>query len=200
MAGVGKVRLTYRRTTAALYRTAIHEAGHGVVAEALGLGCTEISIIPDPDEMTAGYCIYSVDPFDALQLWRRRGISHRSRKSAATAAAITMLAGSGAERELLGRASAGAADDLRQANWMIDDIVPAEGNVRQMLTRLRRISAGVVHRHRSAVAEVAHALMERRQLSGEVLADVLERALPYSSSVARYGAAARGVTVAQAAA
>jgi len=185
--------MTPYRTLADLLRTAIHEAGHAVVAEILALGCTEVTNVPDWDEGTGGFAISPLGEDKVLQAWEQRGIHHREWRSALRATALVLLAGAAAERELLGSSGAGlgAEDDLRRVQWAVADLTPADGNPETTLLRLEHAAAVVVARHRAAIAMLADAIVEHRHLSGELLAGIIERVLARSPAVARHGAGAR---------
>ena len=181
------------RTLADLHRTAIHEAGHAVVAEVLAIGCTEVTNVPDWDEDVAGHILSSAGDYAVLQAWEQRGIHHHDWRCALRATALVLLAGAAAERELLGSSGAGlgAGDDLRRAGWAVDELTPAEGDVRATFARLERAAAVLVQRHRAAIATLADAVVEHRHLSGELLAQIIERVLAHSPAVARHGPGAR---------
>lgn len=165
-----------RRSKAALRRTAIHEAGHAVVAEVLCLGCGFVTIIPNRDEQEAGHCVIPLGEYDVLAAWEARG-RYRERRdwslSANRAAAMTLLSGVAAERELLGRAGPGAGEDHRYVARLIEDFIPADGDVRVALRRLERAACGIVRRHRHSVAAVADELLLRRELAGGELQRII---------------------------
>lgn len=174
----------HRRSPSALRRTAVHEAGHALAAYVLGLECSKVSIVPDWDAGEAGHCTYPTDPLEIMGQWDTTGVWHRTERSAQRASAIALLAGAAAEREVLGRAGPGAADDRRRAGWLVDDLTPAQGNVRHTLARLERTAARLVHRHRAALARVADTLVAQRTLDGEQV-----RALVAGRAEALHGAA-----------
>ena len=181
------------RTPADLHRTAIHEAGHAIVAEVLAIGCTEVTNVPDWDDGTAGFALSSAGDAAVLQAWEQRGIHHRDWRSALRATALVLLAGAAAEQELLGSAGAGlgAGDDLRRAGWAVDDLTPANGDCGTTFLRLERAAAALVARHRMAIATLADAVVEHRHLSAEPLARIIECVLARSPAVARHGPGAR---------
>jgi len=176
-----------------LRRTAVHEAGHAVVAEIFALGCTEVTNAPNRDDGTAGFAISAMGEYSVMQAWERRGIYHRGWRSALRASALVLLAGVAAERELLGLSGAGlgASNDLRRVQWAVAELTPADGSRGITFLRLERAAATLVARHRVAIATLADAIVEHRHLSRELLAGIIERVLARSPAVARHGPGAR---------
>ena len=60
------------RTPDELRRAAYHEAGHAVVQRVVGMLCGSATIVPDHEEMTAGFAIIH-DPWAVYSAWERRG-------------------------------------------------------------------------------------------------------------------------------
>ena len=162
-----------RRSPAALRRTAIHEAGHAVVATVFGLDVREVSIVPDLDECEAGFCIYAVDLMEIMGLWDTAGIWHRTARSARRASAIALLAGIAAEREMLGRLGPGAGDDRPRAGWLVDDLTPLGGSVRHTLARLEKAAAVLMRQHRDTLAMLVDALLAQRTMTGEAVRELV---------------------------
>ncbi len=159
-------------------RTAIHEAGHAVAAEVLRLGCGGLNIIPNREEAAAGHCIFPIGEYEVLAAWEARGrqSGRNWARSAGRAATIAILAGVAAEREVLGRAGPGAGSDRCVAALLVDDLTPTDEDVRATLRRLERATAGLVSRHRNAIAAVSEELERRKQLSGSEVASIIAAA------------------------
>jgi hypothetical protein len=88
--------------------TAVHEAGHAVIALALGYPIAYATI--EADENSAGHVIY-VDIHDVVLEWEKQGLWHRSPQSAYRARIISVMAGAEAENELCGKCDGGDGDD-----------------------------------------------------------------------------------------
>jgi cell division protease FtsH len=178
----------------ALYRIAVHEAGHVVLAAASGLG--EVRSVRIGGRNGAGG-VTSIDP-EVGDLVTRSSIERR---------VVGILAGRAAEIALLGTASAGAGgsklSDLAMATHLLasmslsyglgdDELIylgdadevlrELRGNAaarRRVDATLRRLQAralNVVEDHRAEVIAIAAELMRRRFLSGLEVADILAQA------------------------
>lgn len=162
-----------RRSAAALRRTAIHEAGHAIAAEAFGIGCSEVSIVPDYEEGTAGHCISPVDPYEIMAVWEERRIYRAEGwRSAARAGAMQLMSGAIAERLILGRAGPGAGDDRRRAAWLVNDLTDAAGSVAATCHRLERAAAGVLRSRLAQVQALADRLLVRGVVTGAEIAEL----------------------------
>ena len=75
------------------YETAVHEAGHAVIARVLGIPAGEVTIRPTQDH-SLGHSVFADPRFD----WRR---GDGSKARAANAFAVALFAGAEAERILL---------------------------------------------------------------------------------------------------
>ena len=166
-----------QRSAPAIRRTAVHEAGHAVLATIVRLDCTQISVIPRVDDLSDGYCIYRVDPLGILTHWENCGVFHMGERSALLASSIVLLAGGAAERTIFGRAGNGSYDDIRRAKWMVDDMTSRDGDVRITLARLQRTVGWLVTRHKLAIEYVSAALVTSGELEGDRLAATMSIAL-----------------------
>jgi ATP-dependent Zn protease len=121
-----------------LWRTAIHEAAHAVVARMNSIPITTVTIIPS--EGSAGQCAICLNPYiDGY--------------------AIAVLAGREAELEFLGSAAGIAGTDR--------ELIALAARCRDNFSepRLRRQARRLVRKHRAAIGRVAKALLMRKTLS-----------------------------------
>ncbi len=138
--------------------TAIHEAGHAVIGRVLGLPCGEATVTPNESESEAGYAI-TADPWAILWTWEHRG-KFRQARSAFCGKILGTMAGTEAERELLGQCAGGDSDDRHQIAMMAD----SEGwgdRWDRYEPRMRRQTRRLVRKHRDKIERVAQALLER---------------------------------------
>jgi hypothetical protein len=96
---------------------AIHEAGHAIVARALGVPAGRASIEPDGDN--SGFA-ETADPETCRDVWASQGKS-RPDHFATDACAIVSMAGVIAERLVLGEDCGGHASDLADIESFIPD-------------------------------------------------------------------------------
>src|SRR5262249_43144222 len=83
---------TMKRNRAELWRTAIHEAGHAVVARVLGLDSGLPTIVPNFDLEEAGHHI-NRSPWKTLYEWEKRGLLHRTVRRAVRGCIMMCMAG-----------------------------------------------------------------------------------------------------------
>jgi ATP-dependent Zn protease len=93
--------------------TAVHEAGHAVVARVLGLISGKATIAPNYRKRTAGYGIVA-DPWVTIEYWEQRGKGYRPAEAALRSRIMTYMAGREAEEEMLGHCPGRDHDDLYQ--------------------------------------------------------------------------------------
>jgi hypothetical protein len=169
--------------------TAIHEAGHAVVARVLGLVCGDATIIPDygdatiiPDyeEGSAG-CAIVHDPWATVAKWDReierywqRGVlppRSRDARSAFRGFIITKMAGAEAEMEFLGGCAGGDDHDRREieavAQFTREAGLQDDDLWRRYEPRMRRQARRLIRNHRAKIERVARALQRRRTLTGQ---------------------------------
>ena len=152
--------------------TAVHEAGHAVIARVLTLKCGGASIRADYKTETAGYAIIH-DPLECDGEWRYR-FKRRDTEAAERARIIVCMAGIEAEIELLGAAEGGDGEDLHHIDLLAEQLNRCD------LNRLRRMTRMLVRRHRERIERVADALLAKKRLTekqidrlaGRSLADV----------------------------
>jgi cell division protease FtsH len=178
----------------ALYRIAVHEAGHVVLADVCRVG--EVRSVRICGRNGAGGATI-IDP-EVGDLVTRDSIERR---------VVGMLAGRAAEIVILGTASAGAggsrSSDLAMATHLLasmelsfglgnDELIylgdaneillelrhdaAARYRVDDALRRLQARALDVVEHHRAEVVAIAEELVRRRFLSGIEIAEVLARA------------------------
>lgn len=181
-------------TPRALYRIAVHEAGHVVLAAVSGLGLVR-SVRIGGRNGAGG--VTSIDP-EVGDLVTRSSIERR---------VTGILAGRAAEIVVLGTASAGAGgsklSDLAMATRLLasmslsyglgddemiylgdgDEVLrelrgntAARRRVDDALRRLQSHALDVVEHHRAEVVLIAEELMRRRFLSGPEITEILARA------------------------
>jgi ATP-dependent Zn protease len=155
------------------HHTAIHEAGHAVIARVLTLMCGGASVVPDYDEGEAGHSI-TEEPWSCEDQWEKRG-KVRGPDAVWYAATITLMAGAEAEVVLLGSTQGGDAFDRSEIERMAE---PLSGESWSRIElRLRAMTRMLVRRHRVLVERVAAALLERKTLSGEELNRLVGRSV-----------------------
>jgi len=144
------------------YRTAIHEAGHAVIARVLGIGCKYVILRQDGD--STGHEIIP-DLNEIYRDWERAGIHHRGNRSACRARIIVFMAGAEAERACLGAAGVADAPDRHQIDLMLESCLAESAYARRVAARLRAAARQLVRRHRPAIAHVAALLRAQRRLT-----------------------------------
>lgn len=159
------MRAPRRRTAKQLHRTAVHEASHAVIGRVLGMTCGGATIVPDWEEITAGYSITLVE--HSISDWETRG---RWRpESMLRAHIMTLMAGREGEIVLAGSFRGGDADDRRQILLTLDSTTfgyAYRGNHQhRWLKQLRTRTRYLIHRHRNPIKRVAAALLEHHELS-----------------------------------
>ncbi len=154
------------------YSTALHEAGHAVVARELGLVCGDVSIEPSEDEL--GYAVV-VDP---VRNWER---GDGPRRPLMERHVMSLFAGGEAEILIANTNVTGdgpdctkatnciAAVGVRGAEYVMDDVWE------RYERKLRLKSMELVRRHRRKIEFVAQALRANRTLSGADVDAILER-------------------------
>jgi hypothetical protein len=144
--------------------TALHEAAHAVVGEALHIPVVEVTIIPNFDEGTAGHCIYVPEGaipdtfeepwpgWDDLDEWGDE----------ADRRAISALAGYEAQKR------AGAEPDELEVGCG-SDRWEADGHIysAEQDQHYRSRAGELVARHWSIIEKVAEALIQGRTLTGD---------------------------------
>lgn len=142
--------------------TAYHEAGHAVVALALGRPVHRVSILPDRERL--GVCFFGKPIFRPTEDWLEREM-------------LIALAGMAAEARFTGAdAWAGAAKDEQYAASLARE---RTGNARQAERLLRRALAKVEHllartAHWLAVERIARELIQAGAISGRAARHLFE--------------------------
>jgi cell division protease FtsH len=152
--------------------TAVHEAGHAVIARVLGIPAGEVTIRPTQDH-SLGHSVFNDPRFD----WRR---GDGSKASAANAFVVALFAGAEAERILLESQVVGDGVDqerataclawagaVRGASFVGDEYFDRHE------TKLRKKSVELVLKYRPQIKLLADALMERETLTGEEVGALL---------------------------
>lgn len=138
--------------------TAIHEAGHAVIARVLGMACGQATVKPDCDLGEAGHAIIH-DQWATWGQWEDRR-KYREIHTVVQGRIISSMAGAEAEREILGYCAGGDGDDRDQIEMMAsssDSGIEPEAWPRWEL-RMRRQCRRLVRKHRSKIIRVAAAL------------------------------------------
>jgi hypothetical protein len=157
--------------------TAIHEAGHAVIARVLGLSSGEANIIPNEQEDVAG-CATVYDGWKTANEWdqqvfeqRKRGVVPRKvrlARSAFRGLIIVKMAGAEAESELLGDCAGGDGYDREEIELIVhfDEAELSYDLWRRHEPRMRRQARRLVRKHRDKIERVAAALVRRKILTG----------------------------------
>jgi cell division protease FtsH len=177
--------------------TAYHEVGHALVAHLLeeGHAVHRISIVSRGQSLGLTVTLPEVD----------RSLHGQAYMSAQMAA---VMGGRAAEQLVFGEVTSGAADDLRRATAMAEQIVKCLGmservglrvlvdaaggtskhserlaaavddEIRSLLEDAYATAADVLEAHRDALDEVARVLLAEETLSGDRLAALLDRYAP----------------------
>jgi len=170
-----------------LERTAIHEAGHAVVAYALGYTSNEVVLTHD-EVADTGYYGYVTSPHP------RYGYAHNSLRDLQTTlrdASIANCAGLAAEHVFfhvpLATDDEGAQRDFRsiialelqglkirrkRGGYIGDEITW------RYIERCLHKAKSLVNRHRDAIQHLAHALVEKKKLSGAEVDQLLKDRVP----------------------
>ena len=136
------------------YRTAVHEAGHAVIARVLTLASGPASIVADPE--SAGHAI-TADPNVTVYEWGRRGKVRFTPRPEMVGRVLAYMAGAEAERVLLGKAGRGDGEDRWQIALMLEDIGPIDAEHYEQ--RLRKMTRMLVRCHRERIKRVAAVLL-----------------------------------------
>ncbi|HDZ75150.1 MAG TPA: peptidase, partial [Aurantimonas coralicida] len=150
-----------------VWRTAVHEAGHAVAFLATGTVPRSLSIVHGRG--MNGFVQADIAPSEG-----RLGDIERY--------ALPILGGRAAEEIVLGEASAGAQQDLRQASAMLANaagsfglggyLTPGDadrGHVEHAVRRLYSEALMTAHRHRIAIVDLARLAIEKRVLGEAAL-------------------------------
>jgi hypothetical protein len=152
--------------------TAIHEAGHGALLIALGLGLKKLTILADHD--SAGACF---DGGEWGRLARRLGDKDDQTATLRMGAeeafflrrAITRYAGAEAIRQLMPEdpdPDAGADNDKRWAVFAISEITDDAQSIDLFSALAKRRCALLVEHYRPEIAAIARVLEVKKMLSG----------------------------------
>lgn len=156
--------------------TAIHEAGHAVIARILGISSGEVTIEPTSD-FSLGHAVF-VDPRFS---WQR---GDGSKAKAANAFVTALFARAEAERLILGSEGDGDSEDcdravaclawagaVRGATFVGDDYFDQHQN------SLRKKVAKLVKSNQSLIEKVAAALLERKKLTAVEVDEIFTKQL-----------------------
>jgi ATP-dependent Zn protease len=144
--------------------TAYHEAGHAVVAYHLGVEVRYVTIVPD--HFSAGHFVYG-DLFSARGLGSDRANVERAIK--------ICLAGPLAQARLRRRLDRrrGGRQDYDCASGLARYLAGAAGE-REFLRYQERRTHALIEHYWNEIELVAQALIERDQLSGPEVKDIIE--------------------------
>lgn len=154
------------------FATAIHEAGHAVIARALGLSCGAATILPNEDEGEAGHAEID-DPWRTAFDWEHRG-RYRDCRLAFRGRILASMAGAEGETVLLGRCAVGDGFDRTEIAELADsaDTKFTDAEWQRREPRMRAMCRMLVWRHRAAIAQVASALVQRGSLTGPEIDEI----------------------------
>ena len=146
--------------------TRIHEAGHAVIGCVLGVVISEIRIHPDPQPGEGlGVCVFE-GMHATLHGWRRLGLHHRRLSHAIRANILMAMAGTEAERTILGRSSGGDSYDRAQIAALYRELAAIGALPEDHERKFRRNARLLVRRHRDTIQNVAQALQRRGTMRG----------------------------------
>ncbi|GLK71275.1 hypothetical protein KHC23_10905 [Ancylobacter dichloromethanicus] len=148
--------------------TEVHEAGHAVIAIALGLPVEGMTVVPDGE--AAGHVIIP-DQWAILDSWEARE-RWRDERTAIMGRILAYMAGAEAEIEILGNCHGGDGDDRLWISRMLEEI-PSERTPAQLEERLRGHTRALVRRHRAAIERLAGEIAQSRSLSAVQLTALL---------------------------
>jgi ATP-dependent Zn protease len=140
--------------------TAVHEAGHAVIARMLTLSCGGASIRADHN--SAGHAI-THDPYKILHEWECRG-KVRADNALWYGRILAFMAGAEAENVILGGCDGGDGDDRYQINLMAEEVA-GHDQWQRAENRLRAMTRALVRRNRARIDRVADALLAKGKLS-----------------------------------
>lgn len=149
--------------------TAYHEAGHAVVALALGRPVLRVSIIANATRL--GQCELKKGRF-------------KPSKDALETEVLILLAGLVAEGRLSGRyARGGAARDLRQARLLTGSRAGSDRQAERLERRMLDKTEHLLHHegHWTAVQRIAAELLQHQTISGRAARHHFEQALASAS-------------------
>jgi hypothetical protein len=147
---------------------AIHEAGHGVIGRILGLTCGDCSIVrcKEHDGVSSSS-------------WFDDENRKRPKRYGRDAEVMTSMAGSEAEKELLGRCCDGDGSDREDILLLFArPKAPCESShtdYEKTEARLRRMTRMLCKRHQASIELIAKRLVEVNTLSGRQIDEILSR-------------------------
>ena len=142
------------------WHDAVHEAGHAVIARALGVSSGYANLSDDRSEQRSGEA-FILEAMLALE-WNRRGMGGAFRRGSI----IASMAGTEAERQIIGSSLRRYHQDGRSSELDFD-VPGCEDD--QRAERLRRFARQLVKRHRNAILSFAEQLVAAADLD-ELLA------------------------------
>jgi hypothetical protein len=159
------------------WHTAVHEAGHAVIARVLRLRCGEVTIEPNEDEGYAGYS-HTGDPWATVDDWERAGrYRDHDVEQAYRGYILTLMAGAEAEIEICGSTESTDHDDRR---W-IENAAVSEAFKNdewpRYEPRMRRQARRLVHKHRDKIERVATVLLKRGTLAKDEIDELIRMGL-----------------------
>ena len=152
--------------------TAVHEAGHAVIARVLGLPCGKVTIIGD-DERELGHAIVA----DPIRSWER---GDGPRRPLIEKSCIALYSGAQAAHIILGDKDQDDELDCYKATSLLKLVgvrharFVGDDTWERFEQRLRQRARALVVRHRSKILRVADALITRRTLTGEEVNALIE--------------------------
>ncbi len=143
-------------------RTAIHEAGHAVAYWLLGSPVQSVAIIPD--RLFAGHTLLFAQDASTATL----------EDNDVRAEAIALMAGLAAERLALGAADPlGGSSDLHAVTLLL----AGEADLEAAMECVERDAVSLVTENWTAVSELAHLLLAKKSVDGDVVAQIVRQHL-----------------------
>jgi ATP-dependent Zn protease len=156
--------------------TAVHEAGHAVIARRLMLVCGGTTIKADGG--SAGHSVIE-DPSECIDAWRQRGKERMNDDVAFHARILAYMAGAEAEIIILGSTQGGDGHDRDQIELMAEELESDSARWSRIESRLRAMTRMLVQRHRDRIERVAEALLAKETLSAEAIDKIAGRSVDY---------------------
>ncbi len=153
-----------------------------MIGRALGLSCGEVTIVPNFEEMEAGYSI-THDPSKTIQAWEMQG-RFREERTALIGQLLNAMAGAEAEIEILGYCQVGDGADRRVVDRILDNLGwpsrtgDPQADMEHHEQRCRRHCRKLVRHHRETIENVARMLEERKTIPGGELDNMIRPCRP----------------------
>lgn len=153
--------------------TAIHEAGHVIIARVLGFHCDHASVLMNEEDGEAGHAAIE-QPVEAINRWERQR-RYREHRTAYIGYIISLMAGAEANR-IIQRVSKLRIGDQHDQRWIEFAAIEAGFRDEELTdlnlwkvheSRMRRQTRRLIRKHRDKIERVAAALLKHGTLCGD---------------------------------